>query len=128
MCDEIGFYVIAEADIETHGFVYWYGVGKRGYHAYDENMPAHSPLWHDAMLDRITRLVARDKNHASVFMWSMGNEADFGQNFIDMNAACHALDPTRLTHYEGAIRCNERSVFDVDSCMYPSFEWLEKEG
>lgn len=126
LCDEIGFYIIAEADIETHGFVYWHEA--RGYRAYDESMPAHSPLWKAAMVDRIARLVARDRNHASVIMWSMGNEADYGDNFIEMNRVCREADPSRPTHYERALEDRDNDPFDVVSCMYPSFEWLEKEG
>lgn len=129
LCDEIGFYVIAEADVETHGFVYWHK--EKGYHPFDESMPAESPLWRTALIDRITRLVARDKNHPSVFMWSMGNEADFGNNFIEMCRVCREMDPSRLTHYENATRAltdRKDFPFDVVSCMYPSFEWLEKEG
>lgn len=128
LCDEIGFYVIDEADVEAHGFVYWRDKKNWGWHAYEENTPAENPLWRDALVDRIVRLVARDKNHPSVFMWSMGNEANYGQNFIEMHRACVAMDKTRLTHYERAIQDRSNLPFDVVSCMYPSYEWFEKEG
>ena len=128
LCDEIGFYVIAEADIETHGFVHFHGKENKGWKAYNDDFPAHAPLWRTAMTDRILRLVARDKNHPSVIIWSMGNEAGYGDNFIEMHRVCREADPTRLTHYERSIEDRTNLPFEIVSCMYPSFEWLEKEG
>ena len=126
LCDELGFYVIAEADLESHGFVYYEGA--YSYKPFDPLDPAESPDWTPLFLDRIERLVARDKNHPSVFMWSMGNEADYGQNFVKMCEHCKKVDPTRLTHYERALEDRGHDPFDVVSEMYPTVEKVEAEG
>ncbi|MBL8968871.1 MAG: DUF4981 domain-containing protein, partial [Spirochaetaceae bacterium] len=73
------------------------------------------PAWEAAYVDRMTRLVRRDRNHPSILMWSLGNESDMGRNFEAMAAAARALDPTRLIHYEGD---DETRVADVYSTMY----------
>jgi beta-galactosidase len=98
LCDEYGLYVIDECDLETHGFEpgAWRG------------NPADDPAWADALLDRIRRTVERDKNHASVVMWSMGNESGRGRNLRAMADWTRARDPQRPIHYEG----------DRDSCAY----------
>ena len=87
LCDSIGLYVMDEADIEEHGL--------RGQLASD-------PTWAAAWLDRTQRLVIRDRNHPSVVMWSLGNEAGWGSNFAMTAAWIHEYDPTRYVHYEGA--------------------------
>ena len=87
LCDSIGLYVIDEADIEEHGL--------RG-------LLASDPSWAPAWLDRTQRLVVRDRNHPSVVMWSLGNEAGWGSNFAMTAAWIHEYDPTRYVHYEGA--------------------------
>ena len=69
LCDEYGLYVIDEANIESHGM------------GYDEKSLAKNPEWENAHLDRVIRMVERDKNHPSVIIWSMGNEAGNGENF-----------------------------------------------
>ncbi len=126
LCDELGFYVIAEADLESHGFVYYRGA--YGYEPFDAERPAESADWTAVHLDRIERLVARDKNHPSVFMWSMGNEADYGTNFIKMCEHCKKVDPTRLTHYERAIEDRDNAPFDVVSEMYATVAKVTAEG
>ncbi len=126
LCDELGFYVIAEADLEAHGFVYYRGA--YGYQEFDAERPAESPDWTPVHLDRIERLVARDKNHPSVFMWSMGNEADYGHNFVKMCEHCKKVDPTRLTHYERAIQDRGNDPFDVVSEMYATVSKVIAEG
>ena len=87
LCDSIGLYVMDEADIEEHGL--------RGQLASD-------PSWAAAWMDRTQRLVVRDRNHPSVVMWSLGNEAGWGSNFAMTAAWIHEYDPTRPVHYEGA--------------------------
>ena len=72
LCDELGLYVIAECDLETHGFK---AVGWRG-------NPSDDPRWREAYLDRIARTVERDKNHPSIVMWSLGNESGIGSNLV----------------------------------------------
>ena len=103
LADEYGLYVIDEADVETHGV-------RR------KNVPGSNPLWTDAVVDRVERMVLRDRNHPSVVMWSLGNEAGFGHNFKIMKSAARDLDATRPVHYEGD---TSLEVSDVYSLMYP---------
>jgi len=105
LCDAYGLYVIDEADIETHG--------TRGQLASD-------PEWHAAFLDRAIRMAERDKNHPSIIIWSMGNEAGYGPNFAAISAWLHDFDPTRPVHYEGAqgIPTDPKTV-DIISRFYP---------
>jgi beta-galactosidase len=112
LCDEYGIYVMDEADLESHG------VRKQG-------IPGDDPKWSDACVDRMTRMVLRDRNHPCVFMWSLGNEAGFGSNFALMKKAALALDATRPFHYEGD---RDMSVSDVTSRMYPPVDTVEKLG
>ena len=131
LCDRLGFYVIGETDVETHGFIFFRE--KVGYKAFSDTNPAHSPLWRDALLDRIERHVERDKNHPSVIIWSMGNESDYGDNFIAMGNWTKARDNTRLTHYERSLQVYNEGfdesldVFDIVSTMYASPESLDAE-
>ena len=124
LCDELGFYVVDEADIETHGIanraIGW------GYDPSDI-WPCRNPMWHDAFVDRAERLFERDKNHTCVIMWSLGNESNYGDNFTAMSEFIHRRDGeipgiTRLVHYEGAHINNpvlkDRDTVDVVSKMY----------
>jgi beta-galactosidase len=90
LCDEYGLYVVDECDLETHGFVH---VGWRG-------NPTDDPSWSDAFEDRMRRMVERDKNHAGVIMWSLGNESWSGRNLDGMYRYAHDRDPSRPVHYE----------------------------
>jgi len=110
LCDRYGLYVIDECDLETHGFGNlkdWQG------------NPANDPDWEDACVDRMVRMVQRDKNHPCVVMWSLGNEANFGCNHKAMAARARQLDPTRPIHYEGDY---DLVVADVYSRMYSHYE------
>ncbi|MCA1756331.1 MAG: DUF4981 domain-containing protein [Bacteroidales bacterium] len=111
LCSIYGLYVIDEANVESHGM----GYGKESL--------GHDPSWQKAHVDRQVRMVERDKNHPSVIIWSMGNEAGPGINFVACREAILALDSSRPIHYE---RYNE--VADIESSMYPSVEWLESKG
>jgi beta-galactosidase len=107
LADELGFWVILECDLETHGFSH---VGWAG-------NPSDDPAWRAAYLDRIERAVERDKNHPSIVMWSLGNESGTGSNLAAMSAWVHARDPERPVHYEG----DYAGVYtDVYSRMYSS--------
>ncbi|MBB5118865.1 beta-galactosidase [Streptomyces eurocidicus] len=99
LCDEYGLYVVDEANLETH--------------AVRDTLPASLPEWTAACLDRVRSLVERDKNHPSVVIWSLGNEAGRGTAFERMADWVHGRDPSRPVHYEGM---NE--VADVTSRMY----------
>ncbi|MBW6491988.1 MAG: DUF4981 domain-containing protein [Lentimicrobium sp.] len=111
LCDEYGIYVIDEANVESHGM----GYGKESL--------GHVKSWQEAHVSRIMNMVERDKNHASVIMWSLGNEAGPGINFEVASAAVKQRDPSRPIHYE---RYNE--VADVVSVMYPDVVWFTNEG
>ncbi len=103
LCDEFGFYVMDEADVETHG------IRQHGIPGWDDR-------WKMAVVDRMERMVLRDRNHCSVFMWSLGNEAGHGPNL---------LDSTRQFHYEGDLTME---ASDVISRMYPKVEDLDTVG
>ncbi len=127
MCDEMGFYVVDEADNESHGFVSRHGSGYGGYDGDNPEWISSQPAWEDAYLDRIVRTVERDKNHPSVIMWSMGNETAYGTHYDTMLEWTGRRDPSRLRHYERACAVNDQVAVDVRSQMYPSIEHLQKE-
>ena len=102
--NEIGLYVMDEADLECHGM----GVDF-------EHLPSDDPAWEMAYLDRIQQVVNRDKNNPSIIMWSLGNESFFGQNHVAMYKWAKLYDPTRLVHYEGD---HEYRASDICSSMY----------
>ncbi|MEV6348695.1 glycoside hydrolase family 2 TIM barrel-domain containing protein [Actinoplanes sp. NPDC051851] len=115
LCDEIGLYVILENDLETHGFEF---TGWR-------DNPSDDPQWLPAFEDRMRRTVERDKNHASVLIWSLGNEAGIGSNLDAIAIWAKQRDPERLVHYEGDRR--SRHV-DVYSRMYATTDEVEQIG
>ena len=110
LCDKYGLYVIDEANIESHGMGYK-----------PERTLGNAPEWEKAHLSRIKRMVERDKNHPSIIMWSMGNEAGDGVNFIVASNWIHERDPSRPVHYERAL---ERNHVDVYTPMYASIEYI----
>ncbi len=105
LCDELGFYVIEEANIETHGM----GWGP------DANSLAKDPSWGPAHLDRMKNCLESAKNHPCVVMWSMGNESGDGVNFRTMADWLHERDPSRPVHYEQA---QQRPHVDLFAPMY----------
>ena len=126
LCDEYGFYVIAEADQECHGVCNLFGAD----YCDDYGKIAQDARFGEAILDRQKRNVIRDKNCASVIFWSLGNESGFGENFEEAGRWVKAYDPTRLVHYEGSIwesrgYHNDTSMLDVMSQMYASTEWVK---
>ncbi len=110
LCDKYGIYVIDEANIESHGM----GYGKRSL--------AKDPEWGEAHLDRVIRMVERDKNHPSVVIWSMGNEAGDGINFTKCSEWIHQRDASRPVHYE---RAGLGPNTDIYCPMYPSVNYLK---
>lgn len=111
-CDELGLYVCDETDIETHGMRPWNGI-------------SNDPEWEEAYVDRARRMVERDKNHASIIFWSLGNESGVGCNQYAMSRYMHDRDSSRLVHYEGAnigaMKGEQPTdMIDVESHMYTS--------
>jgi len=128
-CDEYGFYLIAEADLEMHGVVDLYGGG----YGKTYGLLARDPIFKEAILDRIRRNVQRDKNSPSVIIWSMGNEAGYGANFEEAGRWVKGFDPSRLLHYEnvqgfapGRAEDIDTSMLDFDSRMYDAVEHCEE--
>lgn len=115
LCDIYGLYVMDEADLECHGFEI---IGE-----YDKI--TNDPQWEGAYVERIERMVERDKNHPSIIMWSLGNESSFGCNIKAMAKWAHDRDNTRLVHYEED-RAGE--VVDVISSMYSNHAMMEEFG
>jgi len=115
LADELGFWVIDECDFETHGF------GDVGW----RRNPTDDPTWEAALRDRAARMVERDKNHPSIIMWSLGNEAGTGRNLAAMAAEIRDRDATRPLHYEGDQECRD---VDVWSRMYAPHAEVEAIG
>ena len=115
LCDELGLWVIDECDLETHGFIYtdWRG------------NPADDPDWAPMMLDRMRRMVERDKNHPSVIVWSLANESHRGRNFGTLAGWTRQRDPGRAVFYE---RDRSYEFSDFYSLMYTPLEDLEAIG
>jgi beta-galactosidase len=112
LCDEFGLWVIDECDLETHGFE---PLGWR-------RNPSDDPQWTEALLDRMRRMVERDKNRPSVILWSLGNESGTGANLAAMADWARGRDPSRPIHYEGDRECR---YVDVYSRMYPPHDEVD---
>ena len=139
MCDEYGFMVIDEADIEAHGPFMLYrkeDTDQNRFRRWNEKI-ADDPAWEKAIVDRVQLMVQRDKNRPSIVMWSMGNESAYGCNFEKALAWTKKFDPDRITQYESARYRNYDITYDYDnldlySRMYPSLQeiedYLKKDG
>jgi beta-galactosidase len=111
LCDEYGLFLVDEANLESHGLGYG-----------PENV-SNFPEWREAHLNRIIRLVERDKNHPSVIIWSLGNEASNGKAFFDLYDWIKARDNSRPVQYEQA---GENRNTDIVCPMYPSMNNMKK--
>jgi len=109
LCNEFGIYVIDECNLESHGLM--------------DRLPKSDPNWTKACVDRMVSMVERDKNHPSVVIWSLGNEAGMGENFKIMKEETLKLDTTRPIHYEGDYN---QEIVDIISSMYFSPKQLER--
>ena len=125
LCDRYGFYVIAESDIEMHGYL-------STYHSDRENtlgLLDEGGVFTEAVLDRVQRNVIRDKNHPCVLIWSLGNEAGFGYAYQNAGRWTKEYDPTRLTHYESSTWDHsnrfDKSMLDLYSRMYATTEEVD---
>lgn len=112
LCNELGLYIIGEADVETHGCA----------PAGNIHMIAAAPEFEKAFVDRMQRMVERDKNFTCIFMWSLGNESGHGMNHVKMAEWAKTRDTSRLFHYEGATGWGKNEIdssyLDVISKMY----------
>ncbi|KAJ4483419.1 glycosyl hydrolases family 2, TIM barrel domain-containing protein [Lentinula aciculospora] len=134
LADELGLWVIDEADLEAHGFadIEEAALGpdknvlkgkERQNYSYDlaAKWTTDSPAWEEAYVDRARQLVSRDKNHPCVIFWSLGNEAFYGRNFQAMYDWIKSYDSTRLVHYEAD---RKAQTVDVLSQMYSSVDTI----
>ncbi|CAN2222631.1 LacZ Beta-galactosidase/beta-glucuronidase [Candidatus Nanopelagicaceae bacterium] len=114
LCDELGFYVIGEANIEAHAFI---------------SSICNDTRYLTAFVDRVGRMVQRDIHHPSVVMWSLGNETGAGTNHEAAAAFARSFDPSRPLHYEGGLRGNwmgSHSLTDVIAPMYPTINAIKE--
>ena len=110
LCDQYGIYVLDETNLESHG--------RR-----DELPKDNLAQWGANCLDRLESMIGRDKNHPSVLIWSLGNEAGNGDTFSEMVDLAHQMDPTRIVHYEG-----DNRYTDVESEMYATVDEIREYG
>ena len=118
LCDELGFYVIDEANIESHGYNF---------------SVCHDPRYRAAWVDRGARMVQRDRNHPCIIAWSLGNESGYGDNHDALAGWIRKADPSRPLHYEDAIRIDGwvdggRPATDIVCPMYPEIADIEAYG
>lgn len=114
LCDELGFYVIGEANIESHAFI---------------ASICDDPKYLTAFVDRVGRMIQRDIHHPAAVMWSLGNESGAGANHEAAAAYARNFDPSRPLHYEGGIRGNwmgSHSLTDVIAPMYPAISAIKE--
>lgn len=137
MCDEMGFYVMLETDLETHGFDSRTPEGN-GYDMLEhpEAWPTSRPEWKSSFLERMERAYNRDKNHTCIFSWSMGNESGHGPNHHEMIKYIRNADGKRLVHCADASLLADSLPFedgleyynrpDIHSRMYTSVKYIEE--
>ncbi|OAA80749.1 beta-galactosidase [Akanthomyces lecanii RCEF 1005] len=112
VADELGLWILDEADLECHGMF-----------RLKDNALSDSPEWTEAYVDRARQMVCRDKNHACVVIWSLGNESFYGRNHQAMYDYIKSVDKTRLVHYEGD---QQAKTVDIYSRMYSEVKWIEE--
>jgi beta-galactosidase len=114
LCDEYGIYLIDETNLESHGS--WRKLGQCDLNTL---VPGSLPNWREVVIDRAASMFERDKNHASILIWSCGNESYAGDNILAMSNYFHERDNTRLVHYEGVTwdRSYDKTT-DMETRMY----------
>jgi beta-galactosidase len=118
LADKFGFYIVDEANIETHGM----GAALQG--PFDKSVhPAYRKEWKKAHFDRVNNMFQRDKNHPSIVIWSLGNEAGNGDVFFEMYDYLKKVDDSRLVQFEQA---GEERNTDIVAPMYPSIEYMKE--
>lgn len=131
LCEALGFYIVDEADIETHGMGF---NTDADWDWFRWSMLSTIDEWEQAYVDRAARLFERDKNHGCVIMWSLGNESGCGKNHRAMRKYIKSRNPNALVHYENAhlefkaVPEGEcfKDISDVESRMYPSYEYTKE--
>jgi beta-galactosidase/beta-glucuronidase len=119
LCDRHGLYVIDETDLETHGF------SRLG----DWSELVDDPDWEAACMDRLTRMVERDKNHPSIIIWSLGNESGYGRNQDTMYDWLKQRDPSRPVHFDTQLQREDPvHATDMLSTMYPTVDEVIRQG
>ncbi len=122
LCDEYGIYLIDEANLESHGSWQKLGAVEPGW-----NVPGSLPEWREAVVDRAKNMLERDKNHASILIWSCGNESYAGDDIAAMSKYFHDRDNTRLVHYEGVFHNRAYDyISDMESRMYAKPQDIEE--
>jgi beta-galactosidase len=116
VANEIGLWVLDEADLECHGF------GEVGADS-PASFASDSPEWREAYVDRARQMVMRDKNQPCIILWSLGNESFYGRNHQAMYDEIKKIDSTRLIHYEGD---QDAQTADIYSRMYTSVDEMTK--
>ncbi len=111
LCDRYGLYITAEANIESHGM------------GYGDKTLAKVPAWKKATIERNDRHVARNFNHPSIIVWSLGNEAGYGPNFDAAYEYVKAMDPSRPVQYE---RAEKNGKSDIYCPMYSGYKGVEQ--
>ena len=123
LCDEFGLYIIDEANLETHGS--WCTPGDIP--TPETAIPGSKMEWEGACVDRVESMVRQDRNHASVLIWSLGNESYGGEVFRSMYRRSRELDPARPVHYEGVTWDREfDDTSDIESRMYALPDAIEE--
>ena len=127
LCDEYGFYVMDETNLETHGSWVAYNHpnesmpdGARYY------IPGNDPMYRDLLLFRAENMYERDKNRPCIVMWSCGNESLGGENILEVSKYFKSKDKERLVHYEGVFFDRTTDISDVESRMYDKIENVEE--
>ena len=124
LCDIYGLYMIAETNLESHGTFEAY---EKGVKDIDYVVPRDKEEWQEMLLDRANSMYQANKNHASILIWSCGNESFGGKVIYMMSQLFRKLDPGRLVHYEGVFhdrRFNDTS--DMESQMYTTVEGIKE--
>ena len=112
LCDEYGLYMVDEANIESHGMEY-----------HEDGTLADNPDWEHAFMERMKRMVMRDRNFTAIITWSLGNESGYGKHFETLYHWTKGFDPSRPVQYEGARR---EGLSDIYCPMYPRIWWLRE--
>ncbi len=125
-CDELGFYVILETDLETHGFVRRFASVSHVYDVENGDWPCVVPIWEKEFVERMERAYERDKYHPSIVFWSTGNESGYGPNHTAMLKWMMERDPKALRMCENASSAGKHEFNSVRSGMYYSFPRLNE--